>query len=68
MLTTETKQQFIERSTNLANAIRELSNLYDIDELNDEVDISKLIPYSLDEWYIEWKAVIDEYSTKWGIK
>ena len=45
----------------LANAVQSMSRLYEShEELNDLVDISNVVPMSLDEWYLEILAKKEE--------
>ena len=47
----------------LRDVAQSMLDLYEAhDELNDDVDISKVIPMSLDDWVCELDAKIDELS------
>lgn len=55
------KERVIEELRDLETVVQRMSTLYDQNpDLNDLVDISKIIPLSLDEWYCEIGGVIEE--------
>lgn len=57
------KEKLIELLTELQIVVGDMSNLYDKNpKLNDEFDISRIVPMSLDEWAAEINEVIDEVS------
>jgi len=63
-VTPEVIQLVVENMTKIRDAVGVLSTIYeDYPELNDgqPVNMEKVIPLSLNEWYIELINVIDEW-------